>query len=244
NLCFKDNEKVVEDLCDFVENTHNENENSNARKFPDSRTLGLPTALVFSGKYPYCFDQAQFFEGVSYELSLDQQNHVVSLDPTHCTNLKAMMKNTVGKFLGTTLPCDDSDEEDEEFDSSNNFDTKTEIVNEQDQNDDTMNEDDNDEVLYIEVCIIVRGQFLFMVSIVFEMGIKDNILIRIFIKDAEDSIVYSIDDIIDMDSLAQWYEFSFRTKTDGLGSLLKLVVLIQDVECISPSVFEGYIHIC
>ncbi|CAG8596954.1 6777_t:CDS:10, partial [Dentiscutata heterogama] len=52
-----------------------------------------------------------------------------------------------------------------------------------------------------------------------------------------------IEDIVDMNTLAQWYEYNYQIK-DGLKPLSKLIIIIQDFECFIPEVLENFIYMC
>ncbi|CAG8593488.1 4578_t:CDS:10, partial [Dentiscutata erythropus] len=64
-------------------------------------------------------------------------------------------------------------------------------------------------------------------------------------EDDEASIcsIDPIEDIVDMNTLAQWYEYNYQIK-DGLKPLSKLVIIIQDFECFIPEVLENFIYMC
>ncbi|RHZ63494.1 hypothetical protein Glove_329g43 [Diversispora epigaea] len=230
NFSFKINESVVDDLCLFVENENSNNRNCGNHQI----TSRFDTS-----------ENEKFFQGVANKLEQVQQNRVVLLDSSICSDLDKMMKNTIEKFLGKPLSGEEEDneggdkgedegeneDEDEDEDEDGGEDEGEGGDNdENDENDESDENDENDENLahsHINRKTNKQGQ-------------QDNMEVD---EDENNLLTISIDDVVDLDSVIQWCESYLLANSGESSSMLNFIIIIRDFECFVPSVLEGFIHI-
>ncbi|CAB4425144.1 unnamed protein product [Rhizophagus irregularis] len=157
-----------------------------------------------------------FFESFARDLSGNQQIRAVLIDSTRVLKLEDLLTYTIRRFR---------------YENGYSSIDGCENNNEINYNDDEETVKDEEEIIED---FIDENQYDKNID-------DDNMYLEEEIGGSNDDTPLSIENVIDIESLVQWYDSN--AKISGLRSLPKLVIVIYNFDLLDPVIMEKYIYI-